>query len=167
MIARSDFLADEQPYALQPDQGEMLWFFGMLLTFRAGARQSAGEYSLSEQLGPRGLATPLHRQPADRESFYVLEGEMSYWLDDVWLRLGPGGFAHVPPGATHAFRIESDAARWLCLTTPQHEAFFRAAGDPAPERVIPPPAEPDMQRVAAACERYGVELLGPPPAPDH
>ena len=43
-------------------------------------------------------------------------------------------------------------------------AFFRAAGEPAPERVLPPDAPPDMAKVGAAAERFGVEILGPPPS---
>src|SRR5688500_18373846 len=111
------------------------------------------------------MATPLHRQPADDETFFVLEGELTVFLGDgPAVTAGPGAMAHVPAGAPHAFAVTSETARWLDLTTPNHEAFFRAAGEPAPERVLPPDAPPDMAKVAAAAERFGVEILGPPPS---
>jgi hypothetical protein len=33
----------------------------------------------------------------------------------------------------------------------------------APNRVLPPEGPPDMERVGAAAQRYGVEILGLPP----
>ncbi len=152
------------PYALGEEEGEALWFFGTLLLLKATAEQTGGRFCLCEQRGRRGMATPLHRQPADDETFVVLEGELRVFLSDGSpVAAGPGTTVHVPAGAPHAFAVVSESARWLDLTTPNHEAFFRAAGEPAPERVLPPDAPPDMARVGAAAERFGVEILGPPP----
>jgi hypothetical protein len=110
------------------------------------------------------MATPLHRQPADDETFVVLEGELRFFLgDSAPVEAGPGTTVHVPAGAPHAFAVASESARLLVLTTPNHEAFFRAAGEPASARALPPDAPPDMAKVGAAAERFGVEILGPPP----
>ena len=44
------------------------------------------------------------------------------------------------------------------------EAFFREAGEPAAERVLPEPRPLDMERIGAAAERTGaVQILMPPP----
>ena len=152
------------PYALGEDEGEALWFFGTLLLLKATAEQTDGQFCLCEQRGRRGMVTPLHRQPADDETFVVLEGELRIFLgEDPPIAAGPGTTVHVPAGAPHAFAVVSETARFLDLTTPNHEAFFRAAGEPAPERVLPPDAPPDMAKIGAAAERFGVEILGPPP----
>jgi quercetin dioxygenase-like cupin family protein len=154
-----------ESYALGEDEGEALWFFGTLLLLKATAEQTGGRFCLCEQRARRGMVTPLHRQPADDETFVVLEGELRFFLgDDPPITAGPGVTAHVPAGAPHAFAVVSETARFLDLTTPNHEAFFRAAGEPAPERVLPSDAPPDMAKVGAAAERFGVEILGPPPA---
>jgi quercetin dioxygenase-like cupin family protein len=145
-------------------EGEAIWFFGTLLLLKATAEQTGGRFSLCEQRGRRGMATPLHRQPADDETFVVLEGELRFFLgDDSSIVAGPGTTVHVPAGAPHAFAVTSEAARLLVLTTPNHEAFFRAAGEPAPEPVLPPDAPPDIAKVEDAAARFGVEILGPPP----
>jgi hypothetical protein len=52
----------------------------------------------------------------------------------------------------------------------QFEGFQREVGQPAPERVLPPPMEghPDMARLAPIAKRNGFEILGPPgPPPGH
>ena len=156
---------DPTPYALGPEQGEALWFFGTLATFKATAEQTGGQYSLVEQVAPRGVATPLHVQPEDHESFYVLEGELTFYLEDGRPIPAPAGsFVHIPKGMPHAFQVDSETARFLDLTTPQHEHFMRAAGEPAQGRELPPAVPPAMvEKVNAIAQRYGVEILGPPP----
>lgn len=152
------------PRVVDRGDGEALWFFGSLLLLKVTGEQSDGQYSLCEQRGRQGMATPLHRQPADDETFIVLDGQLRFFLGDgSAVTAGPGTTIHVPAGSPHAFAVASETACWLVLTTPNHEAFFRAAGEPAPDRVLPPEAPPDMTKVGAAAERFGVEILGPPP----
>jgi hypothetical protein len=40
---------------------------------------------------------------------------------------------------------------------------MRAAGEPAQERVLPPEGLIDMEKVGAAEQQHGIEILGPPP----
>ena len=155
---------DPTAYKLDAEQGEALWFFGGLTAVKASAEQTGGRLSLTEQLLPGGQATPLHSQPEDEETFYVLEGEMTFFLlDGQPLSAASGAVVHVPKGVAHAYRVDSETARVLNITTPQHERFFRAAGEPAQARTLPPQAPPDMDKVMAAANEYGVEILGPPP----
>lgn len=152
------------PYALGSEDEEALWFFGTLLTVKAGAEQTSGRFALVEQYAPRGMATPLHVQPDDDEAFYVIEGDLTFYLEDGQpIPASAGSFIHIPAGAPHAFQVDSETARFLDLTTPQHESFMRAAGEPAREQVLPPPGPPDMEKVGAAAQEYGVDIIGPPP----
>jgi quercetin dioxygenase-like cupin family protein len=152
-------------YALGPDEGEALWGFGTLWTIKASAEQTGGRFALIEERAPRGAATPLHVHREDDETFYVLAGEITFYLDDDQpIPATAGSFVHVPGGAAHAFRVDSETARYLIISTPQHECFYRAAfGDPARSRDLPPQGEPDWDRINAAAEEYKVEVLGPPP----
>jgi quercetin dioxygenase-like cupin family protein len=152
-------------YALGSEEGEAFWGFGSLWTIKASAEQTGGRFSLIEELAPRGAATPLHVHREDDETFYVLEGELTFYLeDDQPIPASAGSFVHVPGGAAHAFRVDSETARYLIITTPQHERFYRAAfGDPARSRDLPPEGELDWERINAAAQEYKVEALGPPP----
>jgi hypothetical protein len=95
----------------------------------------------------------------------VLAGAVVYQVgDDAPVPVGVGGFIHVPAGVPHAFRVTDDgAARLLNITTPGHERFVRAAGDPAGTDGFPPAGPPDMPRVLAAADEFGTAILGPPP----
>ena len=152
------------PYALGPEDGEAFWGFGSLWTVKASAEQTGGRFALIEELAPGGAGTPLHRHAEDDETFYVLEGEITFYLeDDHPVTATAGSFVHVPGGAVHAFRVDSETARYLIITTPQHERFYRAISEPARSRTLPPEAPLDMDKVEAAAREYKVEILGPPP----
>ena len=114
---------------------------------------------------PRSKGTPLHVHREDDETFYVLEGELTFYLDDDQpVAASAGSFVHIPGGVIHAFKVDSETARYLIITTPQHERFYRAAfGDPAQTRILPPEGPLDMERIDAAAREYKVEMLGLPP----
>jgi len=155
------------PIVLDPGEGEALWFNNDLVFIKASAAETGGELLLFEEHARRDKTTPLHLHREEDETFYVLEGEATFHLDGTERALGPGGFASVPRGVPHAFRVTSDVARTLVLVTPRAEAmeaFFRAAGEPAAERTLPPAGPLDMERIGAAAQSTGaVEILGPPP----
>ena len=124
----SDEMQSESTY-VAPEAGEALWFFGMLVLVKASGAQTGGRFCLTEQVGRRGVATPLHRQLTDEETFFVLDGEVRFFLDGREpVSAMAGATAYIPAGTVHAFAVVSETARWLNLTTPNHEAFFRAAG---------------------------------------
>jgi quercetin dioxygenase-like cupin family protein len=159
--------AHRSPIVLGPAEGEALWCVGVLSTVKAAADQTASAYSLVEDLAPKGSGTPLHRHREDDEAFYILDGEMTFYLgNDEPIRASAGCFVHIPGGTVHAFRVESETARYLIITTPQHEQFYRAIAEPAQARCIPPEVPLDMEMIGAACEAYGVEGVGPAPGAD-
>ena len=92
------------------------------------------------------------------ESFYVLEGEITFYLgDQPGQPAAAGSFVHIPGGTTHGFRVASDIARYLILTTPRHAQFYRAITSPSPL------AEIDGTVIEKACQEYGVTFVGPLP----
>ena len=158
------------PIVLHPDAGEALWFNNDLLTLKATGADTNGRFLLVEELARRGKVTPLHVHPQEEETFYLLEGEALFHIDGSEQEVRAGGFASVPPGVPHAYLVTSDLTRALVLVTPGSgamEAFFRDAGEPAGERLLPPERPLDMERIGAAAERTGaVKILGPPPFHD-
>ena len=161
----------ELGYLLNENEGEAFWLLGMLQTIRIGRDDTAGQYGLIEILVPAGIGSPWHVHPEEDEWFYVLEGEITFWVADTRLSLKAGSFAFGPKGVPHTFYAEGAGARALVGFAPmQFEGFLREVGEPAPERVLPPPLEgpPDVQRLMDIGKRNGLEILGPPgPPPGH
>jgi quercetin dioxygenase-like cupin family protein len=148
--------------------GEMIWFDGGLITFKATGEQTDGAFSLFEAWMPSGKATPIGVHPGSDETFYVLEGDIVTYVDGVEGSASTGSVLVVPRGTPHAFAVTSESVRLLVLFTPAEviqEEFFRIAGEPASSATLPPSGPPDRDRMMAAAKESGVVLLGPPPFP--
>lgn len=149
---------------------EPLWFLGTLVRPRLTGEQTGGRFALWEGVLPRGAAPPLHSHPQD-ETFYVLEGTVSVWAGDAQgERCEVGAAIFVPGGVPHSFRVESDTARMLFLSTPAGiEEFVHALSEPAQWPWLqPPPDGPrvPMERFEAAEREHEVIRFGPPPGAD-
>ena len=68
---------------------------------------------------PGAVAPPLHVHEQHAEAFLVLEGELTFRLEDGEHRVGPETWVFVPPGVAHTFAVTGDeGARFLDLHTP-------------------------------------------------
>ncbi len=144
---------------------ELRWAGETLTHFLATGESTGGAFALVDEQARRGETVPRHRHPGDVESFYVLEGEIEFFIgEEPGVRLGAGSFVHVPGGTVHGFRIESDTARYLILTTPRHGEFYRAITLPSGPGGVAPLEAIDGSRIGAACKEFGVEFVGPLPA---
>ena len=81
---------------------------------------------LTFQPGFEGVDPHTHDDHAD--SFYVLEGEVEFFLDGVWHRVGPGTFLSVPPNVEHGFRPCGVDFRLLNFHTPNVGFIERLRG---------------------------------------
>ena len=141
------------------------WFIDNLARIHVDGESSGGELALVELVGREGDMPPLHVHRVEDETFYVLEGRMSLHVggrEPIGLVAGQSALA--PRGVPHAYRVESETARWLVATTPAgFDSFVREVGEPAPVDELPPPGRPhDLAALEAASARHGIELLGPP-----
>jgi quercetin dioxygenase-like cupin family protein len=133
-------------------------------SFLATGEQTGGAFALVDERATRGERVPLHRHPDDVESFYVLEGEITIYIEDEpGVRAGAGAFAHLPGGTVHGFRVESDEARYLILTTPRHGEFYRAITLPSRAGGLPPLESIEGSQIKQAGKDYGIEFVGPLP----
>ncbi len=128
--------------------------------FLATGALTSGAFGLVEESARRGMSVPLHRHDLDVESFYVLDGSITFYLGGQSASLaGPGTFVHVPGGVIHGFRVSSETARYLILTTPRHAEFYRAITATSPETAI----EGDV--IEKACQEYGIAFVDSLPEP--
>jgi quercetin dioxygenase-like cupin family protein len=155
-------------YVLGTGEGEAFWLLGMLEVVKIAGADTDGEYGLLEVTVRAGEGSPWHVHPDEDEWFYVLDGEFTVWVGDTRLSLPAGSFAYGPKAVPHTFYAETEGARALIGFQPfLFETFLREVGEPATERVLPPPLEghPDMARLMPIAERAGMLILGPPGAP--
>jgi quercetin dioxygenase-like cupin family protein len=157
---------------------EPLWFLGTLVRVKLSGEQTGGRFSLQEAILPRGAAPPLHSHPQD-ETLYVVSGDVTFWVVELALAGGQswpetqarqcsaGTAVFVPADTPHTFRVESDTARMLYLSTPAGiEDYIRALAEPARWPWLPPPPDgPRLpaERLADVEGRQGIVRHAPPP----
>jgi quercetin dioxygenase-like cupin family protein len=149
------------------DRTEPLWFLGTLARVLLDGEQTGGRFAIFEAVLPNGASPPLHSHPQD-ETFYILDGEVTVWVEDHPRRCRPGAIAFAPGGSPHSFRVESDTARMLVLSTPAGiERYVRALSEPADWPWLQPPPEAPrvpVERIEAVERELGLVRHGPPPA---
>src|SRR5438128_2097416 len=98
-------------------EGERLWFLGTLQIVRLPAEASGGRFALTEGLLPHLASPPLHTHPQD-ETYVVLDGRLTLVAGEERFELGPGDAGSAPAGMAHTFRVDSETARVLLVSTP-------------------------------------------------
>jgi mannose-6-phosphate isomerase-like protein (cupin superfamily) len=154
-------------FAQEPGEGEALWWLGMLATIKATKEQTGGQYTLVEILAPEGYEAVLHVHHQEDEGFYILEGEMTFYVGEQRIKARPGSYLLGPKDVPHTFTVDSGPARLLFVLSPGGlEGLIREMGEPARSLEAPPqpegpPDEAEMESMAAIAARYGAEILGP------
>lgn len=145
----------------------MLWYLDNLVMFPVSSADGLDQITVMQLLAPRGDSPPYHVHHTEDECFHVLEGELVLLVNGEAKRLAAGETLLAPKGIPHTYRVVSDQARMLVVTTHgDFERFVRAAARPAEAAEPPAPAAPptpeQQTALATLARRHGIELVGPP-----
>ncbi|HEY1318456.1 MAG TPA: quercetin 2,3-dioxygenase [Gaiella sp.] len=154
-------------YAAHTGEGEETWFLQNRMTVKATAETTGGAYGLVESWIPAGASPPLHIHHRDDESFWVIDGTVTFRSGDETITAGPGSFVFLPRDVPHTFRVEGEeTAHILTLLTPGGgERFFLEGGRPPEGPGLPPPGPPDIEKLKRVALDLGMEIIGPPLPP--
>ncbi len=148
-------------FILRLDEGEAVWFADSLLNYKVTGEHTHGQLALAEVRAPLGSGSPNHTHRDEEEAWYILEGELTFWLGDAVRTASAGDFVFGPKGVAHQFRVDSDEARFLIIVTPAgFEDFTRVCGWPATPGTLPPPdlAPHAEAELIAAAQRHHLEI---------
>jgi quercetin dioxygenase-like cupin family protein len=144
------------------DTGGGTWFREQAAAATDGAAAPGEQVAMVERTALAGQMAPLHRRD-EHETYRVLEGEVTFFVGPDVVEAASGEVVVAPAGAARTFRVESERARWLVLTTvsslERFNHFARAVsacgGSWSAE---------EEQALAAIGKANRIELLGPPGA---
>jgi quercetin dioxygenase-like cupin family protein len=104
------------------------------------SEQSDGHVAIVEnRLPPRWAGPPLHKHDFD-EGFYVLEGELTFQVQDAVVTKRAGEFAFAPRNVVHTLANHGDEpARYVLVITPAgFERYFARMTEEPPEWALQP-----------------------------
>src|SRR5262245_40682549 len=143
------------PFTVGPEHQQPLNVVGEQLTVLASGDQT-GSYEIFRQVGPEGSGPPPHTHPWD-ESFYVINGEITFNVDGREQVAVPGTLVHFPAGTVHAFRCGGGGGEMLSMTSRDAASHLFTDLD----REIPPD-DPDFAKLIEISVRHGMEIHASP-----
>ncbi len=144
------------PSSLQvPNTDVIDIFVGPLFTYLTPLTRASDDYCVFKVEVPSGVTVPVHSH-GDRETFYILSGEIEGLVETQWQTLGAGDALDVPANVKHAFRNSSSAGVSLLMTsTMRMGQYYIDVGRPVTSAPLPPPAPEDLQHFTEVSQQYG------------
>ncbi|WP_442508200.1 cupin domain-containing protein [Novipirellula sp. SH528] len=149
----------------KPSEGRTIAVVGDVYRFLATGEETDGKYAMWEAIVPPGGGPPPHIHSREEESFYILEGEITFHVGDERIVATAGTFANMPVGSLHSFKNETDkTARMILSVAPAGlEQMFFEVGVPLKEGSTEalPPTKQEIEKLLAVATNYGIEIKLP------
>lgn len=141
------------PKIVTKEQGERFVVLGDHQRVLLTGADTRGAYTLIEQANGPGVGPPLHTHTREDETFFIVEGEVTFHVGGEKIVAQAGTAVHAPRGIPHRFEFTGKGVSRTLLTIspPGLEKMFE-------EFAQLPPGKLDIPTIAAICERYGVKL---------
>lgn len=151
-------------FVLGPDEGHTVWSLGGRFTMKLSGADVADRFFVTEALAFHTTEPPLHIHHREDEAWYVLEGQMTFYVADEVLEAPAGAFVFGPRGVPHTFIVDVEPTRVLVFGSPAgFEQFALELGHPGSGDTPPPDLSiPGPEILGPVAERYGIEVVGPP-----
>ena len=145
-----------------PNTAKHIAIAGDINSILTSKDDTGGTYSVVEaKVFPNSGPVP-HIQTREHEGFYVLEGEITFMVDEKEVVAKQGTFVNVPPNVTHSFKNKTNRlAKMLIILAPGGlENLFVEVGDEVSDPTIQPPpmSEKQMKKFVGLVSDYGVEI---------
>ena len=156
-------LGEVPPKMDSPELKNSYWYIGHLMSILISSKDTNGAYSLIHGYEIKGLEPPPHVHTKEDESFYILDGEINYTVDEEVFNARRGDWIFLPRNVQHSFQVQSDQAEVIIQLSPGgFEEYFKEMSDPAKALIIPPRPQgpPDVKRIIETASKYGVKFPG-------
>jgi mannose-6-phosphate isomerase-like protein (cupin superfamily) len=137
--------------------------YGEQTVIKVSGAETGDAYAVRENMVPAGYdAVPFHIHRGAEEAFYILEGTMTVSTPERTMDAPAGSFVLIRRGTVHTLANPGTTPlRWLTFISPGWvSAWIEEESDLLEEAGT---GEPDAARRAAIYEKYGLELVTPPP----
>jgi quercetin dioxygenase-like cupin family protein len=127
---------------------------------KVSSADTGGAFALMEDNLKLEFALGLHLHRQHAETFYILDGEINFYIDGDWMAAAPGTCIHIPPGVPHAVDLpQGGTGRMLMIYQPSGFDRYLAELATMTEQQLENPKR--MERLDA---KYDIINLGGVPA---
>jgi quercetin dioxygenase-like cupin family protein len=153
-------------FKVEASEARIFQFRGSLWTVLASADETDGVVGAMDERCAQGIRAPMHVHDDADEIFYVLEGNLTFFVGEQRIETAPGAFVYLPRFVHHGFQCNSAEARVFNFLTPagfeqlilDNGTLVRYDDGPVPEDQQAAPAQvpPEVYR-----SKYHMRTLPP------
>ena len=99
-------------------------FHGAKFTIKVLTSETNGNYTILDVIHPPNLGPALHIHPKGPETFYIIEGDYEFILDEKSITGKPGDVIFVPKEVPHKFVVGDKCGHALVISPPDLEFYF-------------------------------------------
>jgi quercetin dioxygenase-like cupin family protein len=148
----------------EPGGGKHIMISGDIDSILLAKNQTNGTYSIVEGRIYPGGGPPPHIQTREHEGFYILDGELTFYVEGKQVISKAGTMINIPPNVIHSFKNNTDSiVRVLIIIAPAGmEKLFEEVGTEVFDINIAKtssPSDEEKKRLVEISKRYGVEIL--------
>ena len=153
-------------YKRSPALSNSTWYKGVLVSEMAGSLDNDGAFNLAIVKMRRGSEPPPHVHSREHEFFYLLSGEMKFFVGGEVFTMRAGECMFLPCRVPHGFLVTSEEAHQMLFTAPG--GFLDAINKmnvPAERMEVPAEAdaviyaEADLTETIKVFEQHGIRFL--------
>jgi len=105
-----------KPFVVQPDdRSDPLQVVASDRIWVLASKEATQGYEVFLQEGQPGSGPRSHSHDWD-ETFYVIEGDLTFSIDGEEMKAKAGTFVHLPAGTLHEFKIGKNGAKMISIT---------------------------------------------------
>ena len=140
--------------AAVPTGDTTIWLWGDQMVIKVHGAATGGAYAVLEYTALPGHGAGRHVHQNEEETFYILEGALTFQFDEEQVRATVGQLVRIPRGRYHAFvNAAPEPLRALVILTPAGlERYFEEMGTLAQQYPDGPPRETAL----AIARKYNV-----------
>ncbi|PEZ09269.1 cupin [Bacillus sp. AFS018417] len=135
-------------------------FLNSLASILVSGEDTNGEFCVIHTSSKKSDGPPLHVHEKEDETFFVLEGEITFFVGDEIISAKAGDYVFAPRGIPHTLKVTSDTAKCLVTAYPSgFDSFIKDLGVPYRDGMKipegPPPLEV-LQKLIKTSEKYNI-----------
>jgi quercetin dioxygenase-like cupin family protein len=156
---------NETKVNLNSDKEALIWL-GELAIIHTTGKETNGNYSMVELFATKEGEVPWHIHHKEDEAFYIIEGEMTFYIGDKKVKGKAGDCVFAPKNIAHKYTVDSPGySRVMLVFSPAgFEDFVRVTSVPATS-LAPPPSEEiniDFEKLKKIAQEFGAEFVDSP-----
>jgi len=99
-------------------------FHGAKFTIKVLSSETDYKYTVLDIFHPPKLGPALHTHPKGSETFYIVDGNYRFIVDEKLIESKPGDTVFVPKDVPHRFELGAEGGHAIVISPPELEFYF-------------------------------------------